>query len=637
MKAVMKALSFWPTRQLWAIVVLCWFILGAVAAWVSGPFELPFAGRAARVQLFDFHDIEQDGARRFRWTQAESGWVVGDPGIQPVRLAIRLGTAGPGLEGQPVRVSANDRLLATLPAPAQPRTVQILIPQRNLNEPDLRIVLRSPTTSVAPDPRVIGVRLEGATLAAVAPRLPNLPLLFVQGLFLVVLLLLGVRLNAPQWAQVLVLVSATLGMAAMVWFQPLLAWLYFSRLAIVLAGLLVAVYTLLPLAEQRTERWGLPVAFIHAACAIILLACLIRLIGALYPLYQAHDLSLNVERLLRTVGGSLVASNRSFEFRSGVTIYPPGPYLAYAPLLLLGVPPMILVQGGNALTDGIATAAIIALASMAGLPRRVALLAGFVSAALPVMLTSLYWGHSAQIFGQALMAPIALTLLIGIRAPQSRGFLFAAILTAVALLTHIGVSILLVAWLGLAWVLLLIRRILAPADLWKLTWMLVVAGLAGLALVYGPALAFKLEQTSAVGQRVASESYASQILIWRALQISFYQLGLYLLPIGLVLAMRQLPLPRGAAELALGWVVACLIFFAVEFVTGLQVRYLVFFAPLACILIGLVLNWIAARMPTQYSTTVAWGLAMMLVVQGCLSWYNGTFFDVQMSMVPLLR
>jgi hypothetical protein len=251
------------------------------------------------------------------------------------------------------------------------------------------------------------------------------------------------------------------------------------------------------------------------------------------------------------------------------------------------------------------------------------------------MLTSLYWGHSAQVFGQGLMPPIALALLAGIGRPRSPAFALTGALLAFALLSHIGVSILAIAWLGLAWLALIWRRALAPADLLRLTAALGLAGLAGLALVYGPALALKIEETSRVGERVASEGYASYGLIWRAFQISFYAIGLLLIAPGAILAPRALRLPPGVAEIGGAWVAAALIFLGVELATGLQVRYLVFLAPVACLLIGLALDWLAAR--GRIASAAAWALAVAMVLQGCASWYNGTLLDVQMSMVPLLR
>jgi hypothetical protein len=481
------------------------------------------------------------------------------------------------------------------------------------------------------------MRLEGLTLRAPGSGmlLPTLPLALVECILLALGSLLAWRLRLPRMVQVLLPISAATGMLVLTWLVPTITFTFLLQLVLALTPAMILTLTLLPIAERRAKSWNIDPGFVRTAIALTLLACLIRLIGALYPLYQAHDLPLNVERLIRTIGGTLISTNRSYEFRSGVTIYPPGPYLALLPALLLGIPPTMLVQGGNAFVDGLAGLAVIALARAAGASERTALLAGLLYAALPVMLTSLYWGHSAQVFGQALMAPLALALLIGIRRPHSPAFAVAGVLLAIALLSHIGVSILALAWLGLVWVLLRWRGVLSLNNWLRLTVALGLAGLVGLIFVYGPELTLKLQETAKVSERVVNERYVSYGLIWRAYQISFYEIGLALLPMGLLIGWRNLRFPAGAGEIGIAWIIAALAFCAVELATGLQVRYLVFLAPIACIVIALVLDSLAAR--GRFGNLAAWSIAILMVVQGCAAWYNGTFMDVQMSMVPLLR
>lgn len=597
----------------------------------------PLDGREANYRLSGVHAIEQDGQRTFRWTKGLTAYLVDLPGSGPLGLTIRLGGSAPGLEGGSVTIGSDATSSATVLLDTRPRAYHIWLPPPSITAGRLSIRLSSATAVVPPDPRLVGLRLEGMTvrIAGVGGLLPTLPLAIVELLLLGSGFLLARRLGLPWIAQAMLLVVAAIGMLVLAWLVPSIAYTYMLRLLLALGPLTLVVLVLLPIAEQRAQGWAIGPDFVRAAFGLTLLACLIRLLGALYPLYQAHDLPLNVERLIRTIGGTLISTNRSFEFRSGVTIYPPGPYLALAPTLLFGLPPTLLVQGGNAFVDGIAGLAVIALARAVGASERAALLAGLLYAALPVMLTSLYWGHSAQVFGQALMAPVALAILIGIRQPRSPAFAIAGVLLAFALLSHIGVSILALAWLGLAWLLLRWRGTLSLASWFGLTIALGIAGLVGLIFVYGPELALKLQETAKVSERVATEQYVSNGLIWRAYQISFYQLGLALLPIGLVIGWRQLRLPAGAGIIGAAWVIVALAFCAVELATGLQVRYLVFLAPIACIMIALALESLARW--GYWGNMASWAIAILMVAQGCAAWYNGTFMDVQMSMVPLLR
>jgi hypothetical protein len=621
-----------------------WLIAGLLAALLivpalsaqigaAAPLRLPLDGREPRIRLEGAHAIEQDGPRSFRWTTAEARYHIDALATGPYLVTVQLGAPAPGLAGAPLTIGLDQRRMVTITPDTRPRSYALLLPG-DAADGTLQIRVQTPTTQVEPDPRVVGVRLESLSIRTLG-RLPSLPLLLAEAGLLLLVALTGRRLGATTLAQAGMLAAGAAGMLALAGSFPSITLTFLLRLLGALLPITLVMAVALPAAERHARGAGGQRGFFHAAAALTLIAVLIRLIGALFPLYEAHDLSLNVERYLRTIGGSLVASNRSFEFRSGVTIYPAGPYLLFAPALLLGVAPGLIVQGGNAIVDGLGALATIALARTAGASRRAALLAGLLYAALPVMLTSLYWGHSAQVFGQGLMAPIALALLHGIRSGRRSSLALAAALLAIAFLSHIGVTILAIAWLGLAWAWLLARGPISRATKRNLTVALGAAGLVGLLLVYGPALAFKIEQTAAVGERVGSEGYASSILIWRAIQISFYQLGLPLLPVGLWVALRRLRLPEGGAALGGAWLVAALIFFIVELLTGLQVRYLVFLAPIACMLIAEALDWIAGR--PRWGAPLAWGLALLLVAQGCASWYNGAIYDVQMSMVPLLR
>jgi hypothetical protein len=619
-----------------AALIIALLVVAALQAWGvarAGTLHLPLDGREPRIRLSGAHAVEQDGARQFRWTTAVAEYRLDTPLAGPYLVAVRLGAPAPGLERAPLTLMIDPQRALRITPDVRPRAYYLLLPS-DWGDGALGLRLETPAVTVAPDPRVVGVRLEGIAVRALGKN-PAASLVAIDAALLILVILIARRLGATRRSQLLLLAACGAGIVGVTFGFPSLAITYFIRILATLGPLALLLVLALPAAERHASTWGIDRGFIHAASAITLVAIMIRLLGALFPLYEAHDLSLNVERYLRTIGGSLVASNRSFEFRSGVTIYPAGPYLLFAPALLLGLAPSLIVQGGNAIVDGIGALATIALSRTAGASRRASLLSGLLYAALPVMLTSLYWGHSAQVFGQGLMVPIALALLHGIRHARRASFAIAGALLACAFLSHIGVTILAIAWLGLAWIWMITRSRLGRATITQLTLALGCAGMVGLLLVYGPELTFKIEQTAAVSERVSSEGYASSILIWRALQISFYQIGLPLIPLGLWAYLRRLNLPPGGLALAGSWLAAALIFLGVELLTGLQVRYLVFLAPPACLLIADALDWIGERV--RFGPLIAWGLALLLVAQGCASWYNGTINDIQMSMVPLLR
>jgi ABC-type uncharacterized transport system permease subunit len=77
------------------------------------------------------------------------------------------------------------------------------------------------------------------------------------------------------------------------------------------------------------------------------------------------------------------------------------------------------------------------------------------------------------------------------------------------------------------------------------------------------------------------------------------------------------------------------VFLAIEMVSGLQVRYIYFLTPLACILIGLTLAALSRRGAAGSAAAVV--IVVLLLVQGAAVWYHGALEGVMMSMSPLLR
>jgi hypothetical protein len=306
------------------------------------------------------------------------------------------------------------------------------------------------------------------------------------------------------------------------------------------------------------------------------------------------------------------------------------------PGLLLGLAPAMLVQSSIALFDGLAAFAVGALPRAWGARGRGALRAALLYAAVPAGLTALWFGLSAQVFGQALMAPLALALLAGLREPHRRHvWALAAALLCLAVLSHIGVAIVAFAWLGLAW-LMLARRAAVPAPAWRmLTLVLAISGVVGVVLLYADVALLKAQQVDTIGREILTEGYQPiYALIWRGFLIAFHPLVLLLLPGGLLLLLRR-SLPPGGAALALGWLGAALVFLLIEILTGLQVRYIYFLIPLACLLGGLLLDRLAAR--GTWARRVAWAVGLLLLAQGSFYWLDAAFNDHMMSMVSLLR
>jgi len=639
-------------RVLAAVAMALLLLLGVGAARASSVRELrlPLADRQlAAALLSGFHEPERDARGTFRWTTGDARAAIALPGVgAAIELRLALGPGLPGLAPGSFELALGARPPLRIALAAEPRVYRLLVPSGAATLGSLPLALRSPTITLPPDTRPLGVRVEALTIRSLGGGVlwPPPALLLLQGVALALLGLIALRLGASVGALLAVVVVAAALLALPPLRYPLVAPGYLVRLVValaLLAGLTVVLgaHEGAPLRVYAHEGAPLRVyahegAPLRVYWAITLLACLIRLAGALFPPFASYDLGLNLGRLSATVGGALVAANESFEFGGGLTVYPSGPYLVLMPGMLAGLTPKLAVQGGIALLDGLATLGVAALGLTLGMSRRPLIFACLAYAALPIGLTTLYYGHTAQAFGQALMAPLAAALLLGLRGHGGPWpWLCAWALLSAALLSHIGVSILALAWLGLAWLALTLMRRLDGPTWRRLSLTLLLGGLTGLALVYGPFVASHLSIVTGLefgGEGVAPAPAYN--LIAKAWWLAFTPLGLLLAAAGLPL-LRGARLPLGAAELLGAWLGAVLLFWGVEMLTGLQVRYLVFLAPLACLLVGLSLAWLAER--RAVGPWLAWGLALALLAQGLWVWLPGAFERVAPSMVPLLR
>lgn len=594
--------------------------------------------RLGAVLLTGFHAVERDARSAYRWTAGDARALVPAPGAGAA-LALRLGVgpAAPGFVVSQLDITFGQGAPMQIALAPEARVYRLLAPPEAVRAGSLAVGLRSATVTLPPDTRALGVRVEGLEARGLGggPRWPAPVLVLFQALILGAWGLIALRVGLPLPAVAATVLALAAALALLPHGYPLMTPIYLARLAPASALLAALTFAALPALERR-PGWLGPPAESRALWGVTMLACGVRLAGALFPPFDAYDLGLNLGRLFATVGGVLVATNESFEFGGGVTVYPSGPYVVLMPGLLVGLTPKLAVQGGIALLDGLATLGVAALGRalvMQGRPLRFACLA---YAAVPVALTTLYYGHTAQAFGQALMAPLAAALLLGLRGVGGPWpWLWGWALFSAALLSHIGVTILALAWLGLAWLALTATRRLDRPTWRRLTLTLLLGGLTGLLLVYGPVVVSHLAIVTRLdfgGEGVAPAP--SYNLIAKAWWISYTPLGLLLGLAGLPL-LRGVRLPAGAAELLGAWVGAALLFWGVELLTGLQVRYLVFLTPLVCLLAGLALGRLAElRAPGLW---LARGAAAALVVQGAWIWLPGAFGHMAPSMVPLLR
>jgi hypothetical protein len=635
-----------PWSLVWLVGAVCCtallllFVEALLLAGERATVRLPLDSREAALLTAGFHAPEEDARGGYRWTAGESRIVM--PHAGQGRLAILALHLGPTFAGHDVRsfgLHLNGQQVAEIALDDRPRQYRIVVPQRRLAAGSLGVGLQSETLAVPPDPRQVGLRIEQATLSVIGGAIgpmamvaPGYALLQVVILAACAVMLRRLALPLLPTVGCLLLVAALLALVTIG--QPLISVAYVTRWAWALLLLALLTLALLP-AVERHLAWIAPPPLLRVLWGVTLLACAIRLAGSLHPLFEAFDLGLNVGRFYKTLYGELVVTSRSLEFRNNITVYPPGGYIALLPGALLGIAPPLLIQASLALIDGFGALTTAALARALGASSRTALYSALLYAAIPIHLTALWFGLTAQIIGQALMAPLALALLLALQTDTWRAWLAAGWLLSVALLTHIGVAVVAVAWLGLIWLLLRWPEKLAPPVWWHFTWVSLISGIISVIGIYGAVLLLKIEQMALTVDRIQTSGYVpAYALILRAFQISFHEIGLWLLLPGLLL-LWQHRLPRGAVALVGSWLGVVVVFVLIEVLTALQVRYIYFLTPLACLAIALLLDRLARR--GRAGAGAAWALVVLLLLQGGAVWYVAAAEDIMPSMIPMLR
>jgi hypothetical protein len=260
-------------------------------------------------------------------------------------------------------------------------------------------------------------------------------------------------------------------------------------------------------------------------------------------------------------------------------------------------------------------------------------------AALPIMLTALWWGFFTNIGGQALLLLLLWLLLRHARAPSGRSTALLFVALSMVLVSHVGVLILTATagalTLALAWM-----RPRPSAAAWRGLLLAGLGALAVFALAYlsfvaapmlGSAQGVLTNEGRLAPERLAEErAYIARILpvaLWRGVGMLPF---LALIPgVPLMLGAARRPLGR---PLILAWLLTPLVFVAVEFAYLVQVRYIYFVAPLCCLAYAAVLSPLWER---RLGRPVVIAALALIVWLGVALWFNGAIVGIKMSLVPL--
>ena len=622
-------------RARWAIVCFALAVLVLLATDVlllslhSPRYTLDVGTYRAGYFWSGIYEPESGGdGTSYRWTSPRTVLLLEQSRLAPDALLVLA------LGGRPepvdVQLTLDDQPWLTFPADTLARTYSFVLPPTPSRT--LRLGIQSATfTPGGDDTRQLGIKIERVALEVpgAGVRLPLLPMLLAQIGLLGVVLLLLLRLG---WGWRVATVTLTLSACIL---AGLLAADLFSAYPFVMrllgaAGVLLLVTLLgLPLA-LRFSDWVGGAGEMTLLWSLMLLACAVRFAGTLNPTFGGQDQFLHLKLLREVTEGQLIHAIVASEFGGGLALYPPTTYLALAPGRLFIFDPVALLQGGLALLDGMQALLVALLARRLGGNRQAGYMALMLYAGSQTAFTAMSYGFSAQIFGQCLVAPVALALMAGEPPLSRRAWLAASLFLLLAVASHVGVALLASVWVGIVLLLMLTRP--HRNMLWGFGVLVACAVFAFLAL-YIDGIGIMLGNFGRVGTGGGFGPLPGATpLLWVGFLAAYSPLGVALIPFGLWRIARAHEWPQ-ARLVALAWVAATLLFLMVDLLLALQVRYFYFFLPLALVAIALALGALAER--GRWGMGVAWALTAAIALQGTALWFAATFGDGKLSLTPL--
>ncbi|MEI8165324.1 MAG: hypothetical protein WCG26_03060 [Chloroflexales bacterium] len=632
-------------------------------------YTLDVGTRQDRVAVPGFHGPERDQAgTTYRWSNGNASLLLYGPVSSGTTLTtLTLGWLPPGTTApRRVTLALDGQPWTSLAALDQPRRYTFLLPPDALADGAIQLGLRSDTTVATADARPLGVRVDAAALSWSAGGwyLPPFGVLSAHvGLtFLWVVLArhLGLRRRATASVTSVLLVS----LVAYTALVPGLAPLWLGRLlgaGLVSAASIWGAGRVLARAEPTASS-----GFRKALLLLTLAALALRLLGVLYPLFFSHDLLVNGGWLHSVQLGNLSLFDRPSEFSRRIVAISPTAYILALPVALVG-DQGLAIQGLYTLLDGTTPLLVALLARRLGLGERAALVAAALLALLPMQFTILYWGFVRQIVGQWLTLCF-MVVLAGAPPRRTVGWLVAGTLSVVNLLIHPGGLLLAGVAVGLY---LLAGFVVATATsnrpgrpqgppvppaverrrgtggpcgrptphlaYWR-GWSLNLLGASAVALGVQYAEAARLMVGGLLDDSTASPNSTSQLTdqaarlnqIWVGLDASFAPLPLALVGVGLGALLWR---TQGRARLLVAaWLGSALLFLLVDIVTGQQVRYGYFSAPIVCAGVAALLEPVLSR---RMGLIVAWTLVAVVAVAGVGLWTGAILYGVKPSVNPL--
>jgi len=327
--------------------------------------------------LSDFNTPERDEHGTYRWTRDKARITIPGLGQRGINLRLDFFPVSPEAVAQgpqEINLWIGEELLASLPVRREGASYWLRVPESLMHGGTLDILIRTHTFVPAnpDDPRSLGTPLDRITVNAPGGGFFTAPdwgavLLWLGAALLAwatVLRALAAVPGARWWALgfvgvpgALLLLSSVLDPARWAFgAQPALVaalWCYLLVLLLRPTFAALAARLAIPL-DARALGWLL---------LIVVLAFGVRYGGRLYPRSMHGDIGFHTNRFNEVTWGHvfLLSRNRGVDFP-----YPPGPYVALAPLTLVRPDPPYLLQLGAALVEGLSAALIYGIVARAG-------------------------------------------------------------------------------------------------------------------------------------------------------------------------------------------------------------------------------------------------------------------------------
>jgi len=644
--------------QLPALRLMLLWLLTLPALWYSlnaAPRIFIETGRwGDHTVLRGVHGREENAFENYRWTHAVTTITL--PNIHSRYRILQIRAHGWRPEGVPnpsVRIVITDREWGAFRTAPVLRTYAILLPT-GMAGLTRSITLHSETYIPPADNRRLGVAIDWIALHALSSGEELAWEQFAgQALLLGLTLALIARLMLPERVALTCSVLASVALVGLNMTEPLWVSLGLIYWLVVVAALLIVTWIAAPRLIRLLERipdagsssrtlsrpW-LSSTQVRVAWALLTAALLIRLLGAVHPLFDARDIHVHMRWLRTVASGSLYLYSTPAEFQNRQTFNPPAGYVLLLPLWLTLGNARLTVQAGVALLDSFIALLLLLIAREFGLTARAGLLAMALYVVLPISLTMMWWGFAANAIAQVWWVLI-LWLLLRLTRDPTRSHL--ALLTPVAVLcltTHVGALVTLAALLGL--IVLFGMRALPRRE-----WNAMVGGLV-LAVVFTVPVYF-----SAAAAPLADDprspttldlfaSFVEGLTLWperielvaRAFTLGFLPPVLALAVVGLplLLALQQRhPLQR---TVVISMLLVCVVFFFSYVFLQLLTRYIYFATPLICLAAGATLARLTKRAGGRWVTG---SLLLFVAWSGVALWFCGVLMRVKPSLVPLTQ